>query len=378
MARPFNYGKIANEDYFTNRDKECKWLQRQIEAGINCMLISPRRWGKSSLVVHTAQKMKRKNRHLVFCFIDLYNVRSEHEFFELYTAAILKATSSSFEETVRMAKTFFKQVLPSLNLSPDPTTEVQISFDWKEIKKHPTEVLDLPNKVTQQKGIQLVMCVDEFQNISFLEDGIAFQKKLRACWQKHQQVTYLLYGSRRHLMMEFFTKSNMPFYKFGEILFLEKISEEHWVPFIVKRFKDTGKAISEDLAARIAQTMDNHPYFVQQLAQTVWQHTERKASETALAEAMEELLDQYTILYQKETDGLTNYQLNFLKALCNKETSFSTKAVLQQYNLGTSANIVRIKAALQNAEIIDILGRQVSFNDPMYEVWLKRRFFRKK
>lgn len=376
MSRPFNYGRIADADYFTNRDKECAWLQKQLAGGINCMLISPRRWGKSSLVAHTAKKMKRKNKALVFCFIDLYNVRSEQEFLELYSSAVLKAVSGSFEEAARNVKTFFKQLLPSLSLSPDPATEISISFNWKELKKNTAEVLDLPNKIAEQKGIDVVVCVDEFQNISFLEDGVAFQKKLRAAWQKHQKVTYVLYGSRRHLMLEFFTKSGMPFYKFGELLFLEKISEGHWVEFIVRRFKDTGKTISQELAARIAQTMENHPYFVQQLAQAVWLQAEKKAEEDDLQKAIEELLDQYTILYQKETDGLTNYQLNFLKALCNKESNFTRQAVLQTYNLGTSANISRIKAALQNAEIIDVLGKEVNFNDPMYELWLKRRFFK--
>jgi hypothetical protein len=305
-------------------------------------------------------------------------VRSEQEFYELYSSTVLQATTGSFEEAVRNVKIFFKQLLPSISLSPDPATEIEVSFNWKDLKKNSTEVLDLPNKIGQQKGMNVVVCIDEFQNISFMEDGIAFQKKLRAVWQKHQHVTYVLYGSRRHLMMEFFTKSSMPFYKFGEILFLEKIGEEHWVSFIMKRFKDTGKNIDAKLAASIAQTMENHPYFVQQLAQAVWQVSDKKATAGCVEQAIEDLLDQYTILYQKETDLLTNYQLNFLKALCKKETSFTKKDVLQEYNLGTSANVSRIKTSLQNSEIIDVLGRQVSFNDPMYEIWLKRRFFKRK
>ncbi|MBI2730034.1 MAG: ATP-binding protein [Sphingobacteriales bacterium] len=376
MARPFNYGKLANEDYFTNRDRESKWLETQINAGINCMLISPRRWGKSSLILHTAKRMRRKNKQLVFCFIDLYNIRSEQEFLQLYSSAIIKATSSSFEEAVKNVKSFFKQIIPSVSLNPDPASEIELSFNWKELQKNMSEVLNLPNKIAHQKKIQLVVCVDEFQNISFMEDGIAFQKKMRAHWQAHQHISYVLYGSRRHLMMEFFTKSSMPFYKFGEILFLEKIAEEHWVPFIVKRFKETGKTISGALAAQIAKLMENHPYFVQQLAQAVWQHTSKKTIADDLTQAIEELLDQYTILYQKEADMLTNYQLNFLKALCHKETSFTSTAVLNNYNLGTSTNISRIKTALQNHEIIDVLGRQVSFNDPMFEIWLKKRYFK--
>lgn len=104
--------------------------------------------------------------------------------------------------------------------------------------------------------------------------------------------------------------------------------------------------------------------------------TSRTATEINFSMAIEELLDQYTILYQKEVDMLTNYQLNFLKALCNHETSFGSTAVLQGYNLGTSANITRLKTALQNHEIIDVLGKQITLNDPLFEIWLNKRFFR--
>ena len=376
MSRPFNYGKLAEADYFTNRAKETEWLERQINAGINCILVSPRRWGKSSLILRTSGRMRRKNKKIVFCFLDLYNVRTEKEFLELFSSSVIKAASSSFEDAVRNAKNIFKQLVPSVSLSPDPNAEIELSFNWKDLQKNMSEVLDLPEKIAKQKNIQVVVCVDEFQNISFMDDGIAFQKKLRAHWQKHQKANYVLYGSRRHLMMDFFTKSNMPFYRFGEILFLEKIAESHWIPYIKGRFEATGKKISEDLAAKIAQKMENHPYYVQQLSQVVWQQTVKTATEKNIEEATEELLDQYTILYQKETDMLTNFQLNFLKAMCNKETSFSSATVLQTYNLGTSANITRLKTALQNYEIIDVLGKKITFNDPLFEIWLQRRYFK--
>jgi uncharacterized protein len=376
MNRPFNYGKLAEDDYFTNRTKEMKWLEMQINAGINCILVSPRRWGKSSLLLHTTNAMKKKNKKIIFCFLDLYNIRTEKEFLELFSSAVIKAASNSFEDAVRNVKSIFKQLIPSVALSPDPTAEIELSFNWKDLKKSISEVLDLPEKIAKQKNVQVVVCVDEFQNISFMEDGVAFQKKLRAHWQKHQKVNYVLYGSRRHLMMDFFTKNTMPFYRFGEILFLEKIDENHWVPYITGRFEATNKKIPVLLATKIARQMNNHPYYVQQLSQVVWQQTTKTATEINFFEAIEELLDQYTILYQKEVDMLTNYQLNFLKALCNNETSFGSMAVLQDYNLGTSANITRIKAALQNHEIIDVLGKQIALNDPLFEIWLKKRYFK--
>ena len=377
MNKPFNYGKIAEFNYFTNRTKEVKWLEMQINAGINCILMSPRRWGKSSLVQHTANIIRKKNSKIVFCFLDLYNIRSEKEFLELFSTTVIKATSSSFDDAVRNVKSVFKQLIPSVAISADPTAEIELSFNWKELQKNISEVLNLPEKISLAKNIQVVVCVDEFQNISFMEDGIAFQKKLRAHWQKHQKANYILYGSRRHLMLDFFTKSSMPFYRFGEIMFLEKISEEHWVNYIRQRFEATSKKINNAYSATIAQVMQNHPYYVQQYAQAVWQQTKKLVNSDNLNEAIEDLLDQYTILYQKEVDMLTNFQLNFLKALGNNETAFGSKKILEEYDLGTSANITRIKVALQNHEIIDVLGKTITFNDPLFAIWLQKRFFKR-
>ena len=375
MSKAFDLGKLADGFYYTNRDKEAAWLKQQIGSGINAMLISPRRWGKSSLVQQVADKIKKDDPAVVFCFVDLFNIRSEQEFYEALSRQVLKNTNSNLTEIGKTVGSFFKQIIPKISFSPDPSTDIEVSFRRDEIKKHYSEILNLPEKIAQKKKIKIIVCIDEFQNISFFNEPLAVQKRLRAHWQKHYAVTYVLYGSKRHLMMDFFTKPSMPFYKFGEILFLEKIDEKHWLPFIVKRFKDTGKQISDNLAKAIAIAMKNHPYFVQQLAQAVWNSTVRKCTPEAIEEAIGDLLNQYTILYQREVDQLTNLQINFLEGLCNGETAFTSAAFLQRYAIGAAGNIKRIKDALENKEIIDIAGKEISLTDPLFQLWLSRRYF---
>lgn len=375
MSKAFDFGKIAEGFYFTNREKEAAWLKRQIESGINCMLISPRRWGKSSLVKQVADNLKKDNPGFVFCFVDLFNIRSEQEFYESISLQVLKATNNSLEEIRKTVGGFFKQLIPKISFSPDPSTDIGISFRSDEIKKHYSEILNLPEKIAQKKKFNIIICIDEFQNLGFFDEPLAIQKRLRAHWQKHHKVNYLLYGSKRHLLMDFFTKPSMPFYKFGEILFLEKIEERHWIPFIVGRFRDTGKQIGADLAKQIADMMKNHPYFVQQLAQAVWNSTIKKCTPETIEVAIEDLLTQYTILYQREVDQLTNLQIRFLQGLCKGETLFSSSAFLKKYSIGAPGNIKRIKEALENKEIIDITGKEISLTDPLFELWLNRRYF---
>jgi len=375
MSNPFVFGKIAAIENFTDRENETQWLIERMEVSTNCMLISPRRWGKSSLVEHVAKKMQATSPKKIFCFIDLYKIRTEQEFYELFAMELIKATNNGLEEIISTTKKLFKQLPPKLSLSPDNSNEVSMSFTWSDVKKDPSEILNLPETLSKLKNRQIIVCIDEFQNISFFDNPLAFQKKARAHWQQHQQAQYCLYGSKRNLLSEFFTKSSMPFYRFGEILFLERIPLPYWKKFIVKRFADFKKIISADQAAFIATTMENHPYFVQQFAQSVWFRTSKICTDEIIKSALDDLLNQYSILYQKDVDNLTNTQLNFLKALCKKETRFTSAQVVQDYGLGTASNVKRIKESLEAKEIIEIWGKSIVFNDPLFERWLNQKFF---
>lgn len=372
MDKPFVYGKLAEFNYFTDRAKESKSLAGNFEAGVNTILISPRRWGKSSLVWNTALTLQRKHKDMRFCFIDLFNVRTEEEFYELYAKELIKASATKWDERLAGVSKFFKTIVPRLSVPVDVQHDLSVSFEWKQLKKNPDEVIDLAENICRIKKIKLIVCIDEFQNISNFSSPVSFQKKLRAHWQKHQLATYCIYGSKRQMMATIFENPSMPFYKFGDVTFLQKIKAEYWTPYIVKRFHLTGKSISEELASRIAALMDNHPYFVQQLAHEVWLAAAKKCKPADVDEAVENLLNKLSLLYQRETDQLSNAQINFLKALCNEEVRLTAANVLQHYHLGSSANVSKIKSALEQKEIIDTMEPTIQFSDPMYKIWFKQ------
>lgn len=373
---PFVFGKVVSGQDFTNRQTEMERLLQNFNNGVNTILISPRRWGKSSLVKKATEQSKRKNPKLVFCYIDLFNIRTEQEFYEVYIRELIKVTSTKWEERIRIGKQLFKKVIPQFSVGIDPMNDLSIALDWKEVKKGPEEILDLAENICKTKKIKVVVCIDEFQNIAFFDEPLAFQKKLRAHWQHHKHTSYCLYGSKRHLLMDIFSSTAMPFYKFGDVIFLEKIKENYWVNFITKRFNDTRKRIDKPLAEQMARLMENHPYFVQQLAQQVWLISKRVCTEKDINKALENLMLQNSILFQRETDNLTNNQLNFLKALIAGATQLSSKETMQDYKLGTSANVLRIKEGLENKEVIDTVGPTIEFMDPLFKMWLQQIYFK--
>ena len=375
METPFVFGRIAKDENFTDREKETVRLVANISSLINTVIISPRRWGKSSLVEKAAGIAVRKNKKLRVCMIDLFSIRREEEFYEALATVVLKASSSKWQEAVESAKKFLRQIVPRIVLNAVPGNEFSLSFDWNEIRKDPDEILDLAEKIAIEKGMKIMVCIDEFQNIAEFDDPLFFQKRLRSHWQKHQNVSYCLYGSKRHMMLEVFTGTSMPFYKFGDMIFLEKIDTESWIDFIVERFSSTGKLISADQAGQIVRMTDNHPYYVQQLSQQVWLRTSSKCDDVIVQQAHISLTGQLSLLFATITEALTATQINFLKALISGETALSSAGVMTKYRLVSSAHVSRSRKALIEKDILDDRAGVISFQDPFYRFWLERYFF---
>jgi hypothetical protein len=178
------------------------------------------------------------------------------------------------------------------------------------------------------------------------------------------------------MLMDVFTSPSMPFYKFGDIIFLNKISLEDWIPFLQKRFADSGKKIGNSEAALIAELTECHPYYVQQLAQQAWLRTKIVCTRPVIEEAFHDLVLQLSMLFQNLTDGLNKTQLGLLKALTDKIDQLSSQKTILDYQLGTSGNVVKIKKTLINKEIIDFQGSDISFLDPLYKFWLTEYYFK--
>jgi len=372
---PFIYGKTAETHNFTDREKESKHLAQNFFSLVNTTIISPRRWGKSSLVKKVAEQVMSDSKNIKVCLLDIFNVRNESEFYVYFAQSLIKATSNRWEEWAENAKTFLSRLLPKISFSPDNQAEISFGIEWADLKKNPDEIIDIAETIAKAKDVKIVVCIDEFQNIGGFDDSLAFQRKLRSHWQHHQQVAYCLYGSKRQMLLDIFSNAEMPFYKFGDIMFLEKIDNKTWGKFIRKRFKDTGKNISRKHAEYLAEQVENHSYYVQQLAQQAWLRTKTNCSISIIDDSLQSIKNQLSLLFVGLAESLTAMQLYFLRAILAGETAFGQEN-LQKYRLGTSANIIRIKDALQSKEIIDITAKNIEIQDPVFKLWLKEEYFK--
>lgn len=374
MDKPFIFGIPVEDSHFIGREEEINRLATNFKYGMNTVLISPRRWGKTSLVNKVAGMVASKE--LLVVKMDVFSCRNEYDFYNVFSESILKQTASKIEEWKDVAKGFIERLAPKISMSPDAISEYSLSLGITAKTHSPEEVLQLPEAIAQRKACHILICIDEFQQIGEFPDSLTVQKRMRSVWQHQKNVSYCLYGSKIHMMTNLFQKKSYPFYKFGEMLYLKPISLNAWKSYISDRFEQERKHISDELIQRLCETVEYYSSYVQQLAYSTLLLTKDEVNEEVLAAAVEDLIAQNSSIFIEQTQSLTSYQMNFLRAiLYGVNNGFNEKEVRESFDLGVPSNVARLKKSLVDKEIIEYTEKGVEIVDPVLRLWLKRVLF---
>lgn len=374
MCKRFVYGVAVSDYNFIGREQETKRLLDNFRGGINVILMSPRRLGKTSLVKHVCNKLDEED--IITVYLDIFGCKSEYDFYNKLAAEVLKQTASKHELWLEEAKEFIYRLTPKISFSPEPNSDFAISLGITPKTHTPEEVLGMAEKIAIKKGKRIVICIDEFQQIGEMANSKQIQARLRTVWQHQKQVSYCLFGSKHHLMSAIFLHRSMPFYQFGDIISLDKIATADWVEYIVSHFADGKRTISRALAEDICKFTENYSAYVQQLSWLVF--TQKEEGETVTEEdvkqAMNDLLATNEILFMQMIEPLSEYQLNFLRAIASGVTKdFGLSEVREEYKLGSYSNINRLKTALLERDLIEKRGAETVMTDPVFAKWIKRK-----
>ncbi len=374
--KSFIFGTAVSDYNFIGREKETQRLMANFTEGINTILISPRRIGKTSLVKHV-KRMLDSRQDIIVVYLDMFACKTEYEFYNALSAAVLKQTASHAEKWMEYAKEFLVRLTPKLTFSPEANTDFSLSLGITPKTHTPDEVLNLAEEIARKRGKRIVVCIDEFQQLGELPDTLTVQKRLRSIWQHQQMTSYCLFGSKQHLMSNIFQRRNMPFYQFGDMIFLGLIDTSCWVDYIVEHFADRNRHISRELAQRLCEQVENYSSYVQQLAWLLFSRLNEgeTATEPQLQLSVNDLLDANEALFMQQVEPLTAYQMNFLRTVAaGRHSGFGEKEIREDFNLGSPANITRLKKALVSKDLIEIKERgQLYFTDPVFRLWIQRR-----
>lgn len=372
MDSPFQFGTLATDKNFIDRVEDRKQLKQMLSSKINVALISPRRWGKSSLVKMAMDELVHERKEFRVCYIDAFSINSEEEFYSVFTSSVLSCASGKIEKAVQDAKKYLGGLFAGITVSDGLSDFLSVNLGYRPKEMDKMEILNLPEKLSQDKGIRIIVCIDEFQQLAHIPGYSDMEGKMRTVWQKQKLVSYCFYGSKKHMMMEIFADSQKPFYRFANIIFMPKIAKEEWMPFICEGFRSTGKQISEKYAEMICDTVECHSWYLQQFAFFVWSATETVVDDAIMDKSLRRLIDTNSPMFISDTEKLTPSQRSMLMAISDGVQRLSSEETVQKYHLGNPNTIQRNKKALQEKSFIDLMDGELYISDPVFKLWYKK------
>jgi hypothetical protein len=372
---PFVFGEIIDDARFVDRTEELSQLVRDLGDGQKVFLLSPRRFGKSSLVAVALFKLKKRHIHTVNLTVSSYS--SYAQFLEKFAEKVLRA-AGPWERVKDWISRFGRQVKPDINYNLN-TGEVSVSigkgtgFDPAPIAP---DVFALPGELTKNGGFRMAICLDEFQQISEF-DGGSIENAIRNQVQQQREVGYVFAGSQPSLMQEMLS-SKRPFHKAGPQMFLDKIPAEAWEEFITSQFRRRGRTIDREAVAALLATADLIPYDVQRIAHELWDYAEiadkRTLSTPDVKRVINKLVIGQSTYYELLWEQLPARQRATLQALAHRGASeIYSQAVRGEFRLGPASSVQKALQSLDARDIIDRYRGEYFFLDPLLLCWIRSK-----
>jgi AAA+ ATPase superfamily predicted ATPase len=370
VNNPFKFGEAVRGDCFADREKESKDITEYIRAGQNLFIYSYRRLGKTSLIKNVLEALT-KRKEVIAVYVDIQKVTSQAQFIEVYSSSISRALITKKERLEKISN-FFKRIVPSFEVDQAGTWKVTFDFSKTKTNLERTleEVFEMPQKIASSYKKRVVVVFDEFQEIEGL-NGKSFEKKMRSFIQHHSDVCYTFMGSKTHMIMDMFNNPERAFYKSGAVYPITVIDKEEMENFVKRRFRDSGKVISKDLAREIVELSNNIPYNIQLLSFNVWLLAKQGVNKENIREAIDLIMHTQNELFFSLYDSASLHQRSVLYALSQTNEVFSQDSILK-YNLGTSSSVqASLKALIRNG-IVHKDQMKYYIADPFFEMWTQR------
>lgn len=350
MKNPFKFGTLVDGEFFTDRVTELESIQRMLDSENHLVLISPRRFGKSSLV---AKAVKASGRPSIS--LNMQNMLSIEDF----ASKILRELFRLYPlERIRHLMTHFR-IAPIVSTNPI-TNGIDVSFQ-------PVingivlleDAMALLEKVSTENK-KLIVVFDEFQEIMNIRKGL--DKQLRSIMQEQQHLNYILLGSQESMMTEIFERKKSPFYHFGKLMHLSKIPYEDFRTYVAERLP-LKEASQNSVVDDILSFTGLHPYYTQQLSAQVWEMiTYDKLFDNVVSEAVNAIIQAHDLDFERLWLSFNRTDRFIMQSLS------SNKNPMQNRQMATSTTFSAIKRLMKAGYVIRTEDYEVE--DPFFKTWI--------
>jgi hypothetical protein len=372
---PFIFGEVIEEPNFVDRTGELRQLVRDLADGQKVFLLSPRRFGKSSLVALALLKLRK--RHIRTVSLTVSSYATYGQFLEKFAEKVLRA-AGPWERVKDWVTRFARNVKPDITYNMT-SGEVSVSLG-RGARFDPAllapDVFALPGELARNAGFRMAICLDEFQQVAQFDSGTV-ENVIRNQAQKQREVGYVFAGSQPSLMKEMLS-SRRPFHKAGPLMYLDKIPASEWKTFIRHHFGRRGRSVDDAAVEEILTTADLIPYDVQRISHELWDYAELSGKRSLGVKDVQLLTGGlvagqstfYELLWQQLSAG----QKAVLQAVARRGANdIYSEAVRVEFGLGAASSVQKALQALDAKDILDRYQDQFFFLDPLFGCWIRAR-----
>jgi len=381
VTNPFVYGEVVPADAFADREAELDRLVDDLATGQKVFLISPRRYGKSSLVRQALTTLSRRGLLTVELTVSAYS--SYVAFLEGYARA-LTASESRWQRARDWLTAAITSTRPEIRLEPEATGAGRFTVAFplvrteRDVTRLANELFALPARIAAERRRSVVIALDEFQAIDGFNGG-SVEHALRAAAQHQRRVGYVFAGSEPSLM-EKMIGPRRPFYKAGPVMRLDRIAPDVFAAFIEDRFASSGLRAEPGLGAAIVDLAGNLPYDVQRLAHETWDDVRtgsaRRATLDTLHTTLGRLLAEQDTLFEALWQRLTLAQRAVLRAaVLQGGRELLSAETRNRFRLGGASSIQASLAALIKQDLIVREAGRYLVVDSLLREWVARKTF---
>ena len=348
MVNPFKFGTVVEDCFFTDRRDELQYIKSVLNSENHLILISPRRFGKTSLVVKVLHESERK--HIM---LNLQSVVSVEDFAGRLLKEIFRIYK--FEKIKYLIKNF--RVMPTFSLNP-MTDGVDVAIQPMVDNRVLIEDVFALLQTLATEEDRIIVVFDEFQEIINIDKNL--DRLLRAIMQLHKNINYLFLGSQESMMREIFEKKKSPFFHFGQLLHLDKIPYEDFKFYLLERlsFIDNANEICDEILA----FTKCHPYYTQQLASQVWEKGKKGEMDDIVNSAIVRLLEFHDLNFERIWLNFNNTDKRILVWLANNNKPYTLLGIAQR-TISSS-----LKRMLKDGYVIKTVEYEVE--DPFFRNWI--------
>ena len=371
---PFIFGEVVKDADFIGRKAELEAIAKGLSDGQKVFLIAPRRYGKTSLILAAAEKLKAKGIKVIY--LDLFRTASVEQFAAALGKAAAGMRKLGFAEAVNFIKDFISGLRPQFSVNPDGSLSlgVDASPPQKEVFQMIENLLAYPQEFASREKKRVVVMFDEFQEIVGL-GGEPLEKLMRATIQKQRDVGYVFCGSKKTMMSEMVSKRSRAFFGMGPVTHLEKIPSEYFEKYLAANFAKGGFACSKETLRAIVSSAGGIPYYIQYLAHELWdlQAGKKRITDADVERAVTMIAKRNTPVYQNLWENLPQTQKRLLQGLAaDPAAAIFSGAFMTRFQMKSSSLVRKSLSLLVSKDIIEKEAAGYVFTDHWMGVWVRQ------